>query len=71
MGKTTRDLTPQVKAMSLEELKALEPIAEKLAESKKQLENYRETLLFTYKDTLRLRTYSVLSVGYERLVHDV
>jgi len=60
----------QVKAMSLEELKACQPIAEKLAESKTQLEGYRKTLLATYGDTLRLRTYGVVSVGYERLVND-
>jgi hypothetical protein len=58
----------QVKQLSISELNALEPVKEKLAESKTQLNNYRQILLSRYGNKLRLRTYSVVAVGYERLV---
>jgi hypothetical protein len=58
----------EVKQKSLEELKTLEPIKAKLAESQTQLKNYQKTLRSNYPDTLRLHTYSVVAVGYERLV---
>ncbi|KHD10715.1 hypothetical protein PN36_03720 [Candidatus Thiomargarita nelsonii] len=58
----------QAKKMSLSELNALEAVKEKIAESKTQLNNYRQILLSHYGNKLRLRTYSVVAVGYERLV---
>jgi len=58
----------EAKKMSLSELNALEPVKKKLAESKTQLNNYRQILLSHYGNKLRLRTYSVVAVGYERLV---
>ena len=58
----------QAQKMSLSELNALEPVKEKIAESKTQLNNYRQNLLSHYGNKLRLHTYSVVAVGYERLV---
>ncbi len=58
----------QIKGMSSEELKALNAVKEKLVEAKPKLEGYRLSLQATYGDKLHLRTYSVVSVGYDRLV---
>jgi hypothetical protein len=58
----------QAKKLSISELKALEPVKDKLAESKTQLNNYRQILLSRYGKKLRLHSYSVVAVGYERLV---
>jgi len=55
-----------LKQLSISELNAA--VKEKLAESKTQLNNYRQILLGRYGNKLRLRTYSVVAVGYERLV---
>ncbi|MGE0087392.1 MAG: AAA family ATPase [Desulfococcaceae bacterium] len=58
----------QAKEMGLEELKALAPVQKKLAESETKLRDYRRILLSEYGDLLHLRTYSVVSVGFERLI---
>jgi len=58
----------QAKKLSFSELKDLEAVKEKLAESKTQLSQYRQVLLSNYGKKLRLHTYSVVAVGYERLV---
>jgi len=46
----------QVRQLSVSELSALEPVKEKLAESKTQLGNYRQVLFSRYGEKLRLRT---------------
>ncbi|QTA92248.1 AAA family ATPase [Desulfonema magnum] len=51
-----------------DEITKLEPVKEKLAESESQLKRYGRTLEKTYGDVLRLRAYSVVSLGFERLV---
>ncbi len=58
----------QVREMSLKELKALKPVKKKIAEAKKKLIGYRQTLESVYGARLRLHTYCVVSVGYDRLV---
>ena len=61
------DLTAeQLKKLSDEELKIKEPIKEKLAASQSQLDRYRQTLQSRYGNQLRLHSYSVVAVGYER-----
>ncbi len=59
----------QLKQVSDEELKAKEIVKEKLAESEKQLKTYRQTLQSCYGNQLRLHSYSVIAVGYERIIH--
>ncbi len=58
----------QIRGMSLAKLKGLSAIKKKLAEAKTKLAGYRQTLMSAYGAKLRLRTYSVISVGYDRLV---
>ena len=57
-----------LKKMTIAELNTLEPIKEKLTEAKKQLKNYQQLLHKHYGTQLRLRTYAIVAVGYERLV---
>ena len=59
----------QVKQLSDDELKAKEPIKDKLVESESQLKSYRQTLQSRYGSKLRLHCYSVVAVGYERIIH--
>ncbi len=58
----------QVRALSDEEVAALSDVQECLAKAQHKLAGYRHTLLTTYHDELRLRCFSVVSVGYERFV---
>jgi len=58
----------QVKNMSREELRQLKPVKAAADEAEKQLNNYQQTLTEHYGDILRLRTYTVVAVGYDRLV---
>jgi len=59
----------QVRGMSQKDLLVLKPVKAELADAKKQLLSYRATLNQVYgAGYLRLRTYTVVSVGYDRLV---
>ncbi|MGE0087650.1 MAG: AAA family ATPase [Desulfococcaceae bacterium] len=58
----------QAKKMGIDELKKLPLVRQKFLESKTKLEDYRGILLSQYGDLLRLRTYAVVSLGFERLV---
>jgi len=58
----------KAKQLDLEKLKALPAVQEKLAESRNQLDKYRLVLESKYGNLLRLRTYSVVAVGFDRLV---
>ncbi len=59
----------QVRKMSREALTALKPVREGLDNAQKQLSQYRNTLADIYgAGFLKLRTFSVVSVGFERLV---
>ncbi len=58
----------EVKQKTDEELKALEAVKAQLAESKQQINDYRQKLLTHYENKLRLHSYTVVAVGYERLL---
>ncbi|MEN8221002.1 MAG: hypothetical protein ABFS56_32550 [Pseudomonadota bacterium] len=58
----------QVKQKTDKELKALEAVKAQLTESKKQVNNYRQKLLKHYENKLRLHIYTVVAIGYERLL---
>jgi len=63
------DLTgEQVRAMRKDDLRALPTVQEALAAARPKLAGYREALREVYGDKLRLRTYAIAAVGYERLV---
>ncbi len=58
----------QAKEMGMEELKKLPQVQQKFSESEIKLEDYRRIFLSEYGDLLRLRTYSLVSIGFERLI---
>jgi hypothetical protein len=58
----------ELKRVERFELRALPPVQQKLAASQHKLEGYRAALQGAYGDRLRLRTFSVVSLGFERLV---
>jgi len=58
----------QAKQLSSDDLKLLPSVQKKLAESENRLAGYRKTLLSGHGSRLRLRTYSVVSIGFERLI---
>lgn len=60
----------EVKRMERSDLQALPLVQQKLVASQRKLEGYRATLRGAYGDRLRLRTYSVVAIGFERLVWD-
>lgn len=54
--------------MSQAELRGLPAIAAQMNEARTQLQDDRRALVAAYGDTLRLRTYAIVAVGFERLV---
>ena len=58
----------QVKSLPLAALKTLAAVQPKLADSETQLIGYRRILDSKYGDSLRLHTYTVVALGFERLV---
>jgi hypothetical protein len=58
----------KVKDLDIEKLRALPAVQDKLVEARDQLDKYRLVLKSKYGDLLRLRSYSVVAVGFERLV---
>jgi len=58
----------ELRQMERNALLALDPVKTKLAEAKTQLPRYRKTLTQKYGSALRLRTYAVIAIGFERLV---
>lgn len=58
----------QVKRLSMEELKAVSAVQDKLSEAKMKLKTYRHGLEIKYGKGLRLHTYSVVAVGFDRLI---
>jgi len=54
--------------MSREELRQLKPVKAAADEAEQQLSTYKQTLTERYGNILRLRTYTVVAVGYDRLV---
>lgn len=57
-----------VRQMEQTALLALDQVQAKVTEAKPQLQRYRKTLTKKYGDRLRLRTYAVVAVGFERIV---
>ncbi len=57
-----------VRNLSMAELAALPAVAAQQAAAETKLAGYRTTLLATYGEQLRLRCFSVVAVGFERLV---
>ena len=58
----------EARAMSRSEVLALEKVKEKMEEAVAQLKSYRQRLLDKYGSTLRLRSYAVVALGFERVV---
>jgi hypothetical protein len=58
----------QARALSVAELQALAPVQGKLAEARGRLHGYRQTLQQHYGARLRLRSYAVVALGFDRLV---
>ena len=58
----------ELRAMDMASLMALDVVKTKLAEAKAQVQRYRKTLTQKYGIALRLRTYAVVAIGFERLV---
>lgn len=58
----------ELRAMDMASLMALDVVKTKLAEAKAQVQRYRKTLTQKYGTALRLRTYAVVAIGFERLV---
>ena len=57
----------EARRLTVDEVKSLEPVQLKLAESRAKLERYSQSLEAAYGDALRLRTYSVVALGFDRL----
>lgn len=57
-----------VQRMEVAALRALPPVAQKLREASASLASYRQTLEARHGDILRLRVFTVVAVGFERLV---
>jgi len=57
-----------LKKLSREQLVAQKPVQQKLAEAKIKLEGYRQVLGKKYGEKLRLHTFCVVAVGFDRLV---
>ncbi|RRR73774.1 MAG: AAA family ATPase [Candidatus Viridilinea halotolerans] len=57
-----------IKVLTRQELAALPLVQVRLAEARRKAEEYRATLLTVYGATLRLHTYAIVALGFERLV---
>lgn len=58
----------QARGMTIEAIKALPAVAEKLTDAARSLQRYRGMLETAYGDKLRLHAYVVLALGFERIV---
>ncbi len=58
----------QLRNMKTENLKALTPVKNKLAEAKIKLSNYSKILNTNYSDVLRLQSFVIISIGFDRLI---
>ena len=57
-----------VRQKSNDELKTLDVVQKKFTEAAIQLQSYRAALTQKYGTMLRLRTYAVVALGFDRLV---
>ncbi len=58
----------ELRSLSRDDLKALAPVQKKLKASSLKLKGYQHTLEQTYANVLRLHAYSVVSIGFDRLI---
>ncbi len=58
----------ELRELDEDALHAMKPVRKALAEAEKQARSYRSVLVKRYDDFLRLKTYVVVSVGFDRLV---
>ena len=58
----------EARQMEASALLALDAVKVKFAEAQGQLQRYRKALAKKYGAALRLRTYAVVAIGFERLV---
>ncbi len=58
----------KARQLSIEEIRTLKQVRQKFHEARTALESYRKVLTTKYGELLRLHTYSVVSVGFDRLV---
>jgi hypothetical protein len=58
----------EVRALEQTALRACAPVQAALAQARAQLANYRQALEKNSREPLRLRCFSVVAIGYERLV---
>ncbi len=58
----------QVRQMGMDDLKALKAVQARLTEASARLANYRQALDQKYGEDLRLHVYSVVAVGFDRVV---
>lgn len=58
----------QARGLTAEDLHALPLVTSRLAEAAGRLAGYRAALQARYDDRLRLRSYAVVSLGFERLL---
>ena len=64
-----RQLTGQdVREKSRNELVSLSAVKKELTQAKTELHNYRQTLIQKYGEALKLRTYAVVGIGFDRLI---
>ncbi|MDM8528506.1 AAA family ATPase [Anaerolineales bacterium HSG24] len=61
----------EVRALSEEKLRALPKVQAKLNDADSQLSRYRQGLHEIYGDKLRLKSHTVVSVGFERVVWEM
>ncbi len=57
-----------LRALSRDELKALSPVQTKLSESGTKLKDYVQSLKKNYGSDLRLHSYSLVSIGFDKLI---
>jgi hypothetical protein len=65
---TVKMTAQQVKETPREDLLKLAPVQKSIEEATKQLNHYRNALNNRYKVELRLHTFAVVALGFERLV---
>jgi hypothetical protein len=60
----------EVRELTASALRQLKPVVAKLSQARTQLQTYRATLQARYGEALRLQSYSVVAIGFERLVFE-
>jgi hypothetical protein len=58
----------EARQANAESLREFPPVKTKLHDAQKQLGAYRQALQKTYGDKLKLRSFAIVSIGFERLL---